>query len=107
MKILLDENIDIKIQFEFGQRYEVYSARQMEWNGKKNGELLSLCVNNNFDVLITLDKNLQHQQNLDKFNIHVILLRVKNNRFYTIKNLMPKILEMIEKGLEKQLTVIE
>jgi len=85
MKILLDENIHGRIQKEFGENFEVYTAKQMSWNGKKNGELLSLCEENGFDILITLDKNLKFQQNLSRFKIKIILLRVKNNRFNTVK----------------------
>lgn len=45
----------------------------MGWAGIKNGRLLTL-VAAEFDVLITSDKNLRHQQNLASFDIVVILL---------------------------------
>ena len=106
MKILLDENIHRKIQHEFGENYNVFSVRQLKWNGKKNGELMTLCVDSGFDILVTLDKNLQFQQNLKKYNLKIILLKVKNNRFITVKNLVPKILLLIDSGLKEQLNII-
>jgi len=44
----------------------------MRWNGIKNGMRLSLCVENGFELLLTIDKNLMHQQNLEKFNIAIV-----------------------------------
>ena len=35
---------------------------------------LSLCVDNHFDILLTIDKNLQYQQNLDKYPVTVVVL---------------------------------
>jgi predicted nuclease of predicted toxin-antitoxin system len=55
MKILLDENIPIKVLTDFGRDFEVKSAREMGWHGKTNAELLGLMVLNNFDFFITLD----------------------------------------------------
>ncbi len=107
MKILLDENIHISIKEDFQGIFEVYTARELNWNGKKNGELLGLCEENNFDVMVTLDKNLHYQQNLSKYNLKGILLRVKNNRYITIKSMVPKILNQLDKGLSSQLTIIE
>ena len=37
--------------------HEVFTVTQMNWNGIKNGKLLSLCVESGFDVLLTIDKN--------------------------------------------------
>lgn len=107
MKILLDENIHLGIKDSFPEKFQVFTAREMNWNGKKNGELLSLCETNGFDVMITLDKNLHYQQNLSKFKLNVILLRVKNNRFDTVKNMIPDILRNLDEGLKSQLTILE
>ena len=107
MKILLDENIHLKIKSEFPVEYEVFTAREMNWNGKKNGELLSLCSENKFDIFVTLDKNLHYQQNLSKYDINIILLRVKNNRYVTIRNIIPVLITTLKNGVKNQLTVIE
>lgn len=77
MKILLDENIPAKVKFDFGDSHDVFTVRDMDWLGKKNGELLGLATFNEFDVFITLDRNLKNQQNLDRFKIILILLIAK------------------------------
>lgn len=63
----------------------------MKWLGKKNGELLGLAAFNGFDVVITLDKNLKNQQNLDKVSLTFIVLLVKNNKPETIQPFVQKI----------------
>ncbi len=39
MKILLDENIDIRFKNSFPETYKVFTVKDMGWNGIKNGEL--------------------------------------------------------------------
>lgn len=66
MKILLDENLPRKLKLDFESDFEVKTVREMGWLGKQNGELLKLIAFHEFNIFITLDKNLQYQQNLDK-----------------------------------------
>ena len=72
MKLLLDECIDRKFAQEF-VGYEIKIVPQMGWAGIKNGQLLALAEVE-FDVFITVDRNLSFQQNLSQFNIAVIVL---------------------------------
>ena len=65
MKILLDENIDVKFKNQFDVKVnEVFTVKEMNWLGIKNGELLKLLELNHFDIFIIVDKNLPDQQNL-------------------------------------------
>lgn len=61
MRLLLDENLPKRLKLY--PEHEIYTIREKNWNGIKNGDLLKLLVSNNFDALLTFDKNLQHQQN--------------------------------------------
>lgn len=51
MKILLDESLPRKLRNDFGQEHKVWTVRDKSWLGKKNGELLRLMVDNNFELL--------------------------------------------------------
>ncbi len=73
MKLLLDENLPKRLKQDFSD-HEVCTVRDMEWNGIKNGQLLILMVENGFEVLLTFDKNLQHQQNFKKYTLSVLVL---------------------------------
>jgi len=62
MKLLLDENLPKRLKLDF-ENHEIYTVWDKGWNGKKNGELLRLMIDDNFDALLTFDKNLKFQQN--------------------------------------------
>ena len=72
MKILLDECVD----WRFGRElvgHEVRTTRQMGWAAITNGELLRLAEGD-FDVFLTVDRNLSFQQHLPTFGIAVVVL---------------------------------
>ena len=50
----------------------------MGWASKRNGELLRLAETH-FDVFLTVDRNLSFQQDIDRFNIAVVVLVAKSN----------------------------
>ncbi len=74
MKILLDESLPIKLLEYFGNEHKVSSVRDEGWLGKKNGELLKLMMEANFEIFLTADRNLQYQQNLKKLKLTTIVL---------------------------------
>ena len=106
MKILLDENLPKQLKADFGPDYEVKTVRDMGWLGKKNGELLGLIVFNAFDYFVTIDKNLRHQQNLDRIELKIFLLLALNNRRETLQALVEKIKDKIIEGDLQKITEI-
>lgn len=107
MRILLDEDLPKRLKFRLlEQNHDTNTAQEMGWDGKKNGELLGLLTLNGFDVLITSDKNLVHQQNLNKFNVRVLLLNIKANRYPYIQPLLNDILQALDSELIDQFVVI-
>jgi predicted nuclease of predicted toxin-antitoxin system len=65
MKILLDECVTKKLK-PYLSEYEVFTVTEMGWSDLKNGKLMAVCIVNAFDMLLTIDKNLASQQNLEK-----------------------------------------
>ena len=61
---------------------------------------MRLMVFDNFDALLTFDKNLQHQQNFKKYTIPVLVLNASNNTYLTLKDLVPKIKETLSGDLQ-------
>lgn len=106
MKILLDENLPLKVNYDFGDKYNVKSVKDMNWEGVRNGKLLQLAIENNFQIFVTMDKHLETQQNLDKFDIKIILLTANNNRVDTITQFIPKIKSILENDFENKFTEI-
>jgi hypothetical protein len=64
----------------------------MGWSGVFNGELLTLAVEQ-FDVFLTVDRNLAFQRNLTEFDIAVVVLHAATNR---LQDLMPLVAELVE-----------
>jgi len=86
MKLLLDENLPKRLKQDFPE-HEVYSVRELGWNGITNGDLLKLMLEHEFDVLMTFDKNLQHQQNFAKYPVSVIVLTAASNQYMNLSPL--------------------
>jgi hypothetical protein len=55
----------------------------------KNGELLE-AAGKNFDVLVTTDKGMPHQQNLSRFGLAVVVLEAKSNSYEDLASLMDR-----------------
>lgn len=87
MKIIIDECVPSIVKRGIPER-GIVSVQDMGWAGIKNGKLLKL-VAANFDVFITSDKNLRHQQNLAELDLAIILL--PSNQVPAVKALLPDI----------------
>lgn len=74
--------------------HEVRTAQQMGWAEKKNGVLLSL-VESDFDVFLTVDQNIKHQQNLAARDLCFIVLIGRDNTYPTLSPLIPKVKETL------------
>ncbi len=70
MRILLDESLPRPLARLFPE-HEVRTVAAMDWTGTRNGELLQLAAGE-FDVFLTADQNLEHQQNLGALPIALL-----------------------------------
>ena len=61
MRLLLDENLPKRLKLDFPE-HEIYTVRDKDWNGIKNGDLLQFMLTDYFHAFLTFDKNLQYQQ---------------------------------------------
>ena len=87
MKVLLDECLPRKLKREVHADV-VRTVPEMGWAGTKNGALLRL-VEREFDVFLTNDQSLEHQQNLKRFDLAVVVLVAVTNDIEDPKPLMP------------------
>ncbi len=85
MKLLLDENLPIRLKYRFNPDIIVSTVYDEGWNSIKNGELLKLMNEEGFTILVTADGNLRYQQNLEKHSVVVILLVSSSNRYDVLK----------------------
>jgi predicted nuclease of predicted toxin-antitoxin system len=91
MRILLDECLPARLRRDL-PNHEVQTVPHAGWAGIKNGKLLGLIADaGKFDVFLTMDKSLRHQQQLKGLPFAVVVLRAKSNRFEDTHPLMPEV----------------
>jgi hypothetical protein len=99
LRILLHECVDRRLAKEING-HVVLTVPQAGWAGIKNGELLRLAQEQ-FEVFVTVDRNLAFQQHLPQFNIAVVILQAQTNRLPDLRQLLPKlhsVLPLVSKG---------
>ena len=87
MRILLDEGVPDVIKRRLST-LSISTVAEMGWRGIKNGALLDLMAEE-FQTIVTTDKNLPFQQNLAKRRIAAVIL--PSNRIRIVIELIPKI----------------
>jgi hypothetical protein len=96
MKILLDECVTKRLKPHLSD-FEVFTVSEMQWNGIKNGQLMSLCVDNNFDLLLTIDKNILFQQNIDKYKLTIAVLNSLTSKIEELILFLPSFISQADK----------
>ena len=104
MRILLDENLDWRLRQDL-PGHEVESVPLIGWAGLKNGALLTRAEEQ-FEVLLTMDSNMRHQQNLAKYRIAVIALEAPSNRLADTRPLMPQVLVLLRAVKPGTVTIV-
>lgn len=95
MRILLDESAPRALK-RLLPGHEVETAPERGWGSVRNGELLRLASDAGFDVFVTPDQSLPHQQNLPAFDIAVVVLACGLNRMATYEPLAGELRKAIE-----------
>ena len=72
----------------------------------ENGQLIIAMEEDCFDYLVTSDKNLQYQQNLQKYSISFIVLSVSSNNYEMILPIIEEIKLVLLNEVKTKLTVI-
>ena len=100
MKILLDECLPVSLKTLL-PGMEVFTTEEMGWTSLENGNLIKAAIEKNFDLLLTVDKKLEYQQNIKTYNITIVVFDVVRNKIEFISPLLSKLTENLnsfEKG---------
>jgi hypothetical protein len=100
LRILVDESLPVALAAEF-PGHVVSTVRAQRWLGLRNGVLLRAAADAGYDVIITADRSLRHQQNLGTIGIAAVVIVGVRNRLRDLRPLLPRILAAlaeIEKG---------
>jgi predicted nuclease of predicted toxin-antitoxin system len=99
MRVLIDECLPRKLKNDLPEHF-VKTVPEAGWAGKLNGELLRLAEKD-FDVLLTNDRNMEHQQHLQQFDLAFVVLIASTNDIDDLRPLMSSVnyeLKTIRRG---------
>ena len=72
MKILVDQGTPVPLRWHL-TNHSIATTFERGWSGLTNGELLEIAEQEGYDVLITTDQNLRHQQNLSGRKLAILV----------------------------------
>nr|VFJ67521.1 MAG: hypothetical protein BECKDK2373C_GA0170839_11663 [Candidatus Kentron sp. DK] len=93
MRVLLDECLPKRLKIDLKEGHEVSTVQEMGWKSIVNGELLRRANKAGFDVFLTADKSIPHQQNLGLLRLSVIVM--PTNQKDRVRESVPALLELL------------
>ena len=95
MRVLIDECVDPRVKLLLSD-HEVATVHEQGWDELEDGPLLA-AARRDFDVLLTLDKSIEFQQNLAKLQLGVIVAHVPKNQLAHYRLIQKELLAAIKK----------
>ena len=102
MRILFETPVPIRA---FLVGHTVKTAAEEGWSTLSNGKLLDAAEAANFDVLVTTDKNLPHQQNLRVRKIAIVV--IGNAQWPTLEPPIQLVVDAIQAAKPKSCRLVE
>lgn len=103
MKILFDQGTPVPLRRYF-HPHLVDTVSERGWATLVNGDLLAAAIRDGYDVFITTDQNLRHQQNVAKLNLGILVLL--STSWPRIRNSVEDILVALDKASEGSLVQV-
>jgi hypothetical protein len=94
VKLLLDECVTRHVKRDL-VGHEVHTVEDAGLKGLENGDLLKAAAGN-YQVLITVDQNIPHQQNIADLNIAILVSRSQRNSYARLKPRLPMALKALD-----------
>jgi len=95
MRILLDECVSEQLRHHF-KEHECQTARYAGLAGLENGQLMKAAEAAKFDVLLTVDRGFEYQQNLENLQIAVLIFCGRSVLLEDLIPLVPACLEYLK-----------
>ena len=92
---MLDECVTKRLK-KYLEEFKVFTVRELGLSGIKNGKLMAYCVENKFDILLTIDKNLMHQQNLDKYTVTIVVFNCFTSKIEELITFLPSFKSQVD-----------
>jgi predicted nuclease of predicted toxin-antitoxin system len=102
MRLLIDECLPRALKRLLAE-HECRTVQEMGWSGTQNGALL-LLAEQGFDVLVTVDQGMEHEQNLANRKIALLVLGARSNQIEDLVPIIPAALAAL-RGIQPGQTV--
>jgi hypothetical protein len=79
----------------------------MQWEKLRNGALMSIAAEAGFEVFVTIDKQIEHQQNLAALALAVVVVDGTSNALPALLLFTPFLRNLFTSSLERALYVVE
>jgi hypothetical protein len=106
VKILFDHNLPRRLRDHL-PGHQISTTREMKWEQLRNGELMSIAAQAGFEVLVTIDKKIEHQQNLAALVLPIVVVDGKSNALPALVPFAPFLRELFASSLERLLYIVE
>jgi len=104
MRILVDECVDWRILRDLTD-HEAKTVKQLGWEHIEDEALLTLAASQ-FDVFLTVDKDLPREQNTASFDIAVVVLRGRTTRLVDLRELLAPLHEVLRNARPRELQIL-
>jgi len=104
VRVLLDECVPRRLKRQL-VGHDARTVPEMGWASKRNGDLLALA-SAEFEVFLTVDRNLSYQQDVSAFNIAIVVLVARSNSIDHLRPLVPRILTALTNDLRGRVTLV-
>ena len=95
MRVLLDECVNAGVRAAFPGDI-VKTVSEIGWRGTEDGSLLEFAQTQ-FDVFVTIDRSLERQNDLKKFLIGFVVVRVRSNEISAYRPIFNHIQEAAQR----------
>ena len=79
----------------------------MKWELLRNGALMTVAAATGFEVFVTIDKQIEHQQNLATLVLTVVVVDGKSNALPALMPFAPFLRDLFTSSLQRAFYVVE
>jgi hypothetical protein len=104
-RVLFDENMPRKLRRDL-PGFDVRTVQEEGWGGLENGHLLRRA-SETFDVLLTADQRMRFQQNVQQFDIAVVVVVTPDTTLPNLQRFLDAIRRSIDEATPGVVTLID
>jgi hypothetical protein len=106
VKLLFDHNVDRRFRRHISG-HEISTTREMGWETLGNGALLKAAANAGFEVFVSIDKKIEHEQNLRTLPLPIVIIDAPSNALPALVPFAPFLLDLLKAPLDRILFILE